>query len=188
MCPLALFMINRKFCLFIAVCLCLVVSACSSFVHHSARSGSAFMINDIPFFPQEKYQCGPSALATVLNYHEISVTPEEIAADIFSRSARGTLDFDMVVYAEKKGMRVSQYSGGMSDLKRAVAENLPVIVLVDNGFSLYRNYHFMVVTGFDDYGIIVNSGRERMKYINEKEFLSAWKKADFWILVLRKPS
>lgn len=186
MCPLALFMINRKFCLFIAVCLCLVVSACSSAVHHSARSSSVFVINDIPFFPQEKYQCGPSALAAVLNYYGISVTPEEIAADIFSRSARGTLDFDMVVYAERKGMNVSQYSGDISDLKGAVAENLPVIVLVDNGFSVYRNYHYMVVTGFDDYGIMVNSGRERGKYIREKEFLSTWKKTDFWTLVLRK--
>lgn len=181
----SLFMVNSKLCLIIVACLSIAVSACSSTLHHSGRSESAFVINDIPFFPQEEYQCGPSAMATVLNFHGISVSPAEIAAEIYSYSARGTLDFDLVIYAERKGMRASQYSGSIADLKKTVAENIPVIVLIDNGFSVYRIYHYMVVTGFDAYGIIVNSGSERQKYINDKKFLHSWEKTDFWTLVLR---
>jgi hypothetical protein len=29
---------------------------------------------DVPFFPQEEYQCGPAALATVLSYSGLALT------------------------------------------------------------------------------------------------------------------
>ena len=33
----------------------------------------------VPFFPQVDYQCGPAALATVLGYSGVKVTPEQLS-------------------------------------------------------------------------------------------------------------
>ena len=71
-----------------------------------------------PFHAQEDYQCGPASLASVMNYWKIDVTPDDIAKEIYSKSAKGTLNIDMVIYPQKKGLLAEQYSGGMKDLKK----------------------------------------------------------------------
>ena len=73
----------------------------------------ARIIGNVPFYEQEIYQCGPSALASVLNYWNIPVTPEQIAGEIFSKSARGTLNLDMILYAQGKGLYAEQYRGSV---------------------------------------------------------------------------
>jgi hypothetical protein len=150
------------------------------------ESGPAVLIENVPFFPQEDYQCGPSSLAGIMNYWGISVTPDEIAREIFSETARGTLTVDMVIYAQKKGLQASQYKGALPDLKKSISAGYPVIVLVDYGIYLYQVNHFMVVVGYDDNGIIVNTGKEANKSISEKDFLKTWKKTGYWTLLVSK--
>jgi ABC-type bacteriocin/lantibiotic exporter with double-glycine peptidase domain len=141
------------------------------------------IVEGIPFYPQEAYQCGPSSLAAVLNYHGIDVSPEEISRDIYSKSARGTLNIDMVLYAEKKGLDVRHYSGSVEDIKQKIDSGSPLIVMVNNGFSLYQKNHFMVVIGYTDGGIISNSGRERFKFIPFHDFNKTWQKTNYWTLL-----
>lgn len=141
------------------------------------------MIEGVPFYPQEAYQCGPSSLAAVLDYYSIDISPEEIAREIYSKSARGTLNMDMVFYAENKGLVVRQYSGSVEDIKQNIDAGGPVIVMVDYGFSLYQKNHFMVVIGYNNKGIISNSGREQFKFIPFHDFHKTWRKTKFWTLV-----
>jgi hypothetical protein len=42
----------------------------------------------------------------------------------------------------------------------------------------------MVVTGYDESGVIVNSGKERQKFIASKDFLKSWRKTNFWTLLI----
>ncbi len=49
------------------------------------------IIENVPYYAQEAYQCGPASLASVLNYWRVGVSPEDIAAEIYSESAKGTL-------------------------------------------------------------------------------------------------
>ena len=107
----------------------------------------ADIIRGLPFYPQEDYQCGPASLASVLNYWGGAVTPGDVAEDIYSRSARGTLNIDMALYAEARGLDASFYSGGLPDVKSKIEAGYPLIVLVDLGFSFYQVNHFMVVVG-----------------------------------------
>ncbi len=148
--------------------------------------GSSHVIEGIPFYPQEAYQCGPSSLAAVLNFHEVAVTPEDIAADIFSRGAKGTLALDLVLYARKKGLTADQYSGGPDDVKRTIDAGLPAVILVDYGFWVYEKAHFMVAVGYDENGLIADSGREHLKVISWDELSRIWEKTKFWTLVIRK--
>jgi predicted double-glycine peptidase len=144
------------------------------------------IIENVPFYPQTNYQCGPASLAGVLNYWGIKVTPDEIAGEIYSSSARGTLDIDMVLYSMKKGLRASQYEGTIGDIRKNVDSRHPIIVLVDYGFSLIQKNHFMVIIGYNDHGVIVNSGKDSKKFISEKDFLKSWEKTKFWTLLMTK--
>jgi ABC-type bacteriocin/lantibiotic exporter with double-glycine peptidase domain len=147
----------------------------------------ARVIDGVPFFPQEEFQCGPASLAGVLQYYGLKVTPAEIAAEIFSRQARGTLNMDMVFYARKKGLKADRYAGNFEDLRRNIDSRRPLIVLVDQGFWVYQSHHFMVVVGYDEGSLVVNSGKEERKFISRDAFLKTWEKTKFWTLRITPP-
>jgi ABC-type bacteriocin/lantibiotic exporter with double-glycine peptidase domain len=146
--------------------------------------GDVTIIEDVPFYPRDDYQCGPASLAGVLNYWGVSVSPADIARQIFSPSAGGTLNFDMSLYVQSRGLQALQYSGTMEDLKEKIRSSYPLIVLVDYGFSIYQVNHFMVVVGFADEGVVVNSGRNEKQLIPSHDFLKAWKRTKYWTLLI----
>lgn len=151
------------------------------------KSEREVLIKGIPFFPQEKYQCGPAALAGVLNYWGLKTSPEDIAREIYSPAAKGTLNMDLFFYAQRKGFQAQQYQGSLEDLKKNIAAGFPLIVQVDYGFLVYEQIHFMVVIGYNKRGVIVNSGLEEGKFIPASSFLASWKKANYWTLRISPP-
>jgi len=172
-------------------CLLLIVllsSFCSCAGPSSNLSGQPTgVIDGVPFFPQEEFQCGPASLAGVLNYYGWRNSPADIAAEIFSPQARGTLDMDMVFYAQKKGLRAEKYRGSFEDLRAQIDSRRPLIVLIDQGFWVYQRHHFVVVVGYDQGSIVVNSGKEERKFIARESFLRTWKKTKFWTLRITPP-
>jgi predicted double-glycine peptidase len=170
------FFLTSSFMFLLLVLLC----SCSTVQENS----QSHVIEDVPFYAQTSYQCGPASLAGVLNYWGIKVTPDEIAEEIYSTSARGTLDIDMVLYAQKRGLLVIQYEGTIEDLRKNIDSRHPLIVLVDYGFSFMRENHFIVVIGYNDHGVIVNSGKKKCKFVLEEDFLKSWEKTKFWTLLI----
>ena len=151
------------------------------------QSNQRHIIENVPFYPQTSYQCGPSSLAAVLNYWGVEVSPDEIAEEIYSTSARGTLDIDMVLYAERKGLLATQYKGNIQDLRENVDSRHPIIVLVDYGFSFVQKNHFMVVIGYNEHGLFVYSGKDKEKFILGKDFQESWEKTKSWTLLIKPP-
>jgi predicted double-glycine peptidase len=150
------------------------------------ENSQSHVIEDVPFYAQTSYQCGPASLAGVLNYWGIKVTPDEIAEEIYSTSARGTLDIDMVLYARKRVLLVTQYEGTIEDLRKNIDSRHPLIVLVDYGFSFMQKNHFIVVIGYNDHGVIVNSGKKKGKFVLEEDFLKSWERTKFWTLLITR--
>ena len=145
-------------------------------------------VNNVPFYPQEDYQCGPASLAGVLNYWGMDISPEDIGAEIYSKSAKGTLNVDMVLYVERKGLNVTWYHGSIENIKRNIELGYPLIVLVDYGFWTIQQNHFMVVVGYGDQGVLVNSGREQLKQISLEDFLEPWRKTKYWTMLITPKS
>lgn len=169
-----------------ALILFLLILGCATAKEINKTYDNSRIIKNIPFYPQEEYQCGPSSLSGVLNYWGVAAAPEEIAKDIYSRSARGTLNIDMIFYVRKKGLAVSQYSGSLEDLKEKIDSGYPLIVLVDYGAFFYQVNHFMVVIGYSENGVIVNSREEEKKFIPMDDFLGLWEKTKFWTLLIKR--
>jgi hypothetical protein len=79
-----------------------------------------------------------------------------------------------------------QYKGSLENLKQNIDSGLPVVVLVDYGGMIYQLNHFMVIFGYNEYGILANSGKNKEKFIPEDDFLKSWEKTNFWTLRIRK--
>jgi hypothetical protein len=165
----------------------LFLPACAASFPQAPSGRAVRLIENVPFYPQEIFQCGPASLAAVFNHWGTKVSPEEIGAEIFSQSARGTLTMDMVLYAEGKGFSVRQYKGDLAGLHRNIDSGFPLIVMVDYGFSIYEKNHFMVILGYNEEGLWVHSGREREKFIPLKDFLPTWEKTGSWTLLITPP-
>lgn len=179
------FIVWVRGCLHIFPFIIILLLSCTGTRTPDVKESRAFqIIESVPFYPQEAYNCGPVSLAGVLNYWRTGVSLEDVADEIYSESAKGTLDIDMILYAERKGLKARQYKGSAEDIKRNIDLGYPLIVLVDYGFWVYQQNHFMVVVGYNKNGILANSGRDRLKFIPFKVFLKSWKRTNFWTMLI----
>ena len=56
----------------------------------------AHQIKHVPFYPQQEYFCGPTALSEVLNYYGNNYDPEKLAQEMFIPIKEGSLQIEMV--------------------------------------------------------------------------------------------
>ncbi|OPY71285.1 MAG: Peptidase C39 family protein [Syntrophorhabdus sp. PtaU1.Bin002] len=182
------FSVRKHFRLIIVV---LLFSFCGCAHRAGLIPSVARYIENVPYFAQEDFQCGPAALATVVNYWYLKdrsarqLSIENIVADIYSPSARGVLGVDLGLYARKLGFDVTDRAGSVEDIKRNIDLGVPVVILVDYGMFAYQQNHFMVVKGYTNDGVIVNSGREENQVILAEDLNKIWKKTGFWSLIVR---
>ena len=145
-----------------------------------------YYISDVPFFPQSEYECGPAALASVLNYYGYEVRPDEIAKAIYRKRLRGTLSMDLLLFAQGMGVFVRAYRGDLTGVKDQISKDHPLIVFQDVGYPLLPIRHFSVVIGYDETKgiLILHSGKQANKAIPYKGFLRSWAKMDNWTLLI----
>ena len=154
----------------------------------------AVLLRGVPFFRQDDFQCGPSALATVIHYWYVKKNVDkrpsydDIVAAVYSPGARGVLGVDLELYAKRLGFDAAQYSGSIADIRDNINKEVPLIILVDYGFLMYQGNHFMVTTGYTDDGIVVNSGRKQNEIIPDRELEKIWQKTGYWSLRIQPSS
>jgi tetratricopeptide (TPR) repeat protein len=141
----------------------------------------------IPFYPQKAYQCGPAALAMVLNWSGLPISPEELTAEVFTPERKGSLQSAMVGAVRRNG-RIAYVFTGVSDLFAEVAAGHPVIVLQNLGLSWYPVWHYAVVVGYDlsEKVIILRSGNIRRKRMPFHVFEKTWARSNYWGLLILK--
>ncbi|HVZ46205.1 MAG TPA: PA2778 family cysteine peptidase [Ramlibacter sp.] len=142
----------------------------------------------VPFFPQDEYQCGPAALATVLGASGAAVTPESLVPEVWLPSRKGSLQLEMLAAPRKHGRVSYRLEPNYSALLREVAAGNPVIVLQDVG-PLFAWWHYAVVNGYD-YGtgtIYLRSGTEPRKEMPFTAFERTWIKSGYWAMVVLPP-
>lgn len=146
-----------------------------------------YYLQEVPFYPGDDFQCGPSVLAGALNFIGYDVKPEDISKEIYIGGVRGTLNIDMVSYAQRfEGVSVSEFRGDIASLKENLLSGHPLIVFVDLGIWSIRKGHYMLVVGYDDSreGVVVYSGAEKDKFISYGDFLRIWKRGGYWTLLI----
>lgn len=144
---------------------------------------------EVPFFPQEDYQCGPAALATSLANFKVPVKPEDLVDKVYLPARYGSLQVEMLAGARSYGMVSYQLQPSFEAMLREVAAGTPVIVLQDYGSWPVRIWHYAVVAGYDRAKgeVILRSGVKPRLAIPFGVFEYTWRVADYWAMVTVPP-
>jgi hypothetical protein len=142
-----------------------------------------------PFFPQEQYQCGPAALATVLAAAAVEVTAESLVPEVYLPGRQGSLQPEIVATTRRHDRVPYILPPAMDALLAALDGGLPVLVLQKLGAGPVPGWHYAVVVGYDATRdrITLRSGTERRKEMPARHFLATWDRADRWALAALQP-
>lgn len=180
----------------VAALLLLAAAGCAQMVPQTValRSGwpagvaQTAEISSVPFFPQDEYQCGPAALATVLAHTGVPVTPEPLVDQVYVPARRGSLQLEMLAAARRHNRVAYVIAPRYGDLLREVEAGNPVLVLQDVG-ALTTQWHYAVVNGFDypSGSVYLRSGTTRRLETSFTAFERSWMKSGYWAMVVTRP-
>jgi hypothetical protein len=178
-------------------CLSFFLGGCAQFVPQTAALRTdwpagvprSLELDGVPFFPQTEYQCGPSALATVLGSLGSSALPDELAKEVYLPGRQGSLQIEMLAAPRRHGFVSWQMPPSYQALLRELAAGHPVLVLQDLGIWPITQWHYAVVVGFDyESGtIFLRSGEKKREALPFTIFEVSWKKSDYWAMVVTQP-
>ncbi|MDT8452806.1 MAG: PA2778 family cysteine peptidase [Gammaproteobacteria bacterium] len=139
-----------------------------------------------PFYPQTKYQCGPAALATLLEFHGVETTLDDLSRQIYIPGRKGSLQIEVIAAARRHEMLPYTLEPNMLDIFTEVAAGNPVLVLQNLSFEWYPQWHYAVVVGYDidRQEITLRSGTTRRWTTPFKVFERTWQRAKFWALAM----
>lgn len=144
-------------------------------------------LTDVPFFPQDAYQCGPAALAEVLTYSGIARSPADLTAAVYVPARKGSLQAEMIAAARSHG-RVVYPLQTPEEIQAQLRNGLPVLVFQNLGLPQYPRWHYAVVVGWAPGGaVILRSGTTRRLALDEARFLRTWQWAGGWAQVMLPP-
>jgi len=144
---------------------------------------------DVPFFPQEDYECGPAALAMVANAAGVDVTPEALVDQVYLPGRKGSLQPEMLAATRRQGLLAYPLKPKVEDILREVASGHPVLVFQNLAFSIYPVWHYAVVMGFDRerHVLLLHSGRTARMEISMFAFERTWARGQYWAMLALKP-
>jgi len=146
-------------------------------------------LTDVPFFPQEKYQCGPAALATMFRSTGLHITPSELVPEIYIPARKGSLQVEILASSRHHGRVAYRIEPNLRALLSEVSAGNPVLVLQNLGLSWVPTWHYAVAVGFDlsSKEIILRSGLEARRKTPLGTFERTWARSNYWGIVLLKP-
>ncbi len=146
-------------------------------------------LSDVPFFPQELYQCGPAALAEVLQYRGIEATPEALKGEVYLPERQGSLQVELIAAARSRGMVVYPLEPSLEDLLAELAAGNPVLVLQNLSLPIYPLWHYAVVIGYDlsRETLLLRSGTTARQETPLATFERTWARGDHWAILILPP-
>jgi hypothetical protein len=147
-------------------------------------------LTEVPFYPQELYQCGPAALATVLNNDSPRTSPDALVPQIYIPERGGSLQIEMKVAARRHGMLAMEAPTSLQGLLAEVAAGRPVLVMQNLGLDIIPRWHYAVVVGYDlqTQNVILRSGTEQRRITPLGLFERTWARSKHWALLVLPPS
>lgn len=167
-----------------------LLSACAPMPHTEMPAASAAIeLREVPFFPQEQYQCGPAALATLLQWSGISITPDVLAPDLMIPARKGSLQIELLAQARARDRVPYPLQGDLNTLYAELSAGHPVLVLQNLGLDWSPVWHYAVVVGMDpEQGTItLRSGRTARHVVEQTTFERTWARSKFWGLLVLPP-
>lgn len=165
----------------------LLLAACSPFGRTVPDPASAGFraVSGVPFLAQEERDdCGPAALASLLAHRGREVPVAELRRAVYSPVLGGTLLPDMENYARNLGMATRSGRGDLELLRREISAGRPVIVPVQAGSWGISRPHYLVVYGYGRDSFLVHAGTQGSVAVAAAELLPRWERMNRLYLLL----
>lgn len=144
---------------------------------------------DTPFFPQERYQCGPAALATLLNARGVVIAPDDLVSQVYLPAREGSLQTEIMAAARRQGLVAVTVEPALNALLAEVAAGHPVLVLQNLGLSWFPRWHYAVAMGYDldRQELVLRSGTQPRRITRFHVFVNTWNRSGNWGIVVLTP-
>jgi len=146
-------------------------------------------LESTPFFPQQDYQCGPAALATVLVASGVKVSPDNLVSEVYLPGRKGSLQAELVAAARSRGRLPYLLPPSLDDVLAQLAAGHPVLVLQKTGAGPWPGWHYAVVIGYDASRdrLVLRSGADSRLDMSASHFRATWDRADRWAMTALEP-
>lgn len=154
-----------------------------------SRPPAAVELTDVPWHPQEALQCGPAALAEVLGWTGVDITPQELEPRLFIPAREGTLQTELVAQARQHDRAVHILDRNFDAILSELQHGHPVLVFQNLGLSWAPIWHFAVVVGYapETAEFILRSGPHERATLGLNTFRRTWDRTDRWAMVATRP-
>ena len=154
-----------------------------------ARFPLNVMLDEVPFYPQDAYQCGPAALATALQHSNVKTSVDELVTSVYIPARRGSLQLEMLAATRREGRIPYMIEPSLEALISEVSGGSPVLVFQNLGLEWLPQWHYAVVVGFDLEArtITLRSGTIKDYRINLSLFEKTWRRTGNWGFVVLAP-
>jgi len=176
----------------VASCLLLALAGCAAVPQTLQLSKNSYnlppdvLLDDVAFFPQAKYQCGPAALATILDHRNVDVIPDNLTQRVYIPERKGSLQVEMIATARSYGKLTYPLEKQLRALLSELAAGNPVLVFQNLALSLWPQWHYAVAIGYDlnSAELILRSGTYREHRLSLATFERTWQRAGHWAYVV----
>ena len=172
-----------------------MLTACATQTRSLLQSASSEFprrveLSSTPFFPQERYQCGPASLAMSLYAAGIRVAPETLVPQVYVPQREGSLPPEMIAAGRRNGAISMAIPARLDALLTDLVAGNPVIVLQNLSLPWAPLWHYAVAIGYDldRAEIILRSGVTEREVMPLSTFENTWARSDYWGMVTVPPS
>ena len=154
-----------------------------------ASAPRAIELDSTPYFPQEDYQCGPAALATLLVASGVDVAPGSLTPEVYLPERRGSLSLELVGAARRHGRLPYVLANTADEMVEELEAGRPVLVLQNLGASRLPRWHYAVLVGYDaDRNVaVLRSGDERRLEMKWQRFAGTWHRGGRFAMTVLRP-
>jgi tetratricopeptide (TPR) repeat protein len=146
-------------------------------------------LSSTPFYAQERYQCGPAALAMLLGAAGIDTSPEALVHEVYLPGREGSLQIELQAAGRRHGALTVPIESRLDALLAELDAGHPVLVLQNLSLPIAPMWHYAVAIGYDiDRGeVILRSGTTRRMTMPLSTFEHTWSRSGFWGMVALAP-
>ncbi len=154
-----------------------------------AGLAATHLIEGVRFYPQREYQCGPAALAMLLDAGGLALAPDALVPEVYVPDREGSFQVEMLASARRHGRLAVEVSPDLRSLLGWLDRGQPVLVLQNLGVDWYPVWHYSLAIGYDlaQGEMVLHSGEIASYRVAMGTFERTWGRSGFWGMVALAP-